>query len=524
MEYSTGKLFVIFILAVLLSCAAAWVIARRYRAAMRSLMRAPVDASLTGPAKSTTPTLPPPDSVTLAENHRAGRRLVWMLVGLSCLMAATAASLWMWLAFPGEPLPPKRVAAVALLELWPVVPALGLLWRWSRWRIFGALVLWCVFAFLVLLWRSIEPRPLELLAVLASEIGPSIAIVALIILGNATRPIAPWLLLPFTGLVWASVAGIDVLAILVERRAGLVMWMLGWADANTLVTAFALSPWLLAWWPLRWLGRALGRAYSRKWLSELLVVFTAVWAIALLDKAIQVASSAGVSAAVMFLPLLWIPPVVLVAARLRAQPGRPPTLLVLRVFQQDTQVQHLFDHIIERWRLSGNTVMIAGTDLALRTLDAADLFTFLDRRLGERFVRSAADVEPRLAAFDTAPDADGRFRVFECYCHDSAWQDALTALVERSDVVLMDLRGFKAHNAGCRFELSTLAGAARPLRVIVLVDDNTDRAAAEESIAEGRAERFIWIETPRIDRRKRREVMARLFDFPAPVREAPNAA
>ena len=74
----------------------------------------------------------------------------------------------------------------------------------------------------------------------------------------------------------------------------------------------------------------------------------------------------------------------------------PPTLLVLRVFQQEAQARSLFDAIVERWRLSGNAVMIAGTDLADRTIDADDIFQFLDRRLSERFVAGPADVARRI--------------------------------------------------------------------------------------------------------------------------------
>jgi hypothetical protein len=48
----------------------------------------------------------------------------------------------------------------------------------------------------------------------------------------------------------------------------------------------------------------------------------------------------------------------------------------------------MFDRVIERWRLTGNTVLIAGTDLISRTLDPDDLFTFLNGRLGERFIAS----------------------------------------------------------------------------------------------------------------------------------------
>ncbi len=131
--------------------------------------------------------------------------------------------------------------------------------------------------------------------------------------------------------------------------------------------------------------------------------------------------------------------------------------------------------MIERWRLSGNTVLIAGTDLVERTLDADDIFTCIDGRLAERFIHSPADVATRLAAFDLAPDADGRYCINNCYCHDTTWQQVLAALVQRSDVVLMDLRSFQAHNQGCRHELGVLARAAHLQRVVVLTDGETDR-------------------------------------------------
>lgn len=519
-DNAAGKLLFIFIVAALLSCAAAWVIARRYRAAMTRLMRAPLATPPATPGVVEVTPLPLAEPVSLADNRRAGARLALLLVGQSLLIAATAASLWWWLAFPGEPPPPKRLAAMTLLGAWPVVPALGVLWRWSRWRVFGALVLWCAFAFPILLWRSIDPRPLQLLQGMVSEMGLGIVIVALITLGNATRPIAPWLFLPCAGLTGSTIVGLDLLTHLAERQSPVLTWIPDWIGLLPVLGAFAFLPWLIAWWPLRWLGRLMGLAYSRKWLSELLVVFAAVWVLALFDKAIPYAGSAGLRAAVMFVPLLWIPAFVLGTARRRPRPGRPPTLLVLRVFQQDVQVQDLFDHVIERWRLTGNTLMIAGTDLATRTLDGEDLFMFLDRRLPERFVSSPAGVAPWLASIDTAPDADGRFRVHECYCHDSTWQDALKALVERSDAVLMDLRAFKAHNAGCRFELDVLAKTPRPLRVTLLVDEWTDRAAAESCVADGRLERFSWIDTRRIDARTRHDLLASLFSH-APTLELP---
>ena len=134
-----------------------------------------------------------------------------------------------------------------------------------------------------------------------------------------------------------------------------------------------------------------------------------------------------------------------------------------------------------------------------------------DRRLAERFVVSPADVARRIAVFDLAADIDGRYRINECYCHDTTWQDALAALIRYSDVVLMDLRGFQAQNAGCRYELTTLAQSLHELRVVVLTDSETDRAAAQEAIACGRQGRFTWIEASHFKSSKHREVLVRLF-------------
>jgi hypothetical protein len=237
-----------------------------------------------------------------------------------------------------------------------------------------------------------------------------------------------------------------------------------------------------------------------------------VWGIAQLVQALSAASHLGLGGTVMLAPLAWIPVVTAITALRRGSlPGRVPTLLVLRVFQHDRRIQELFDHVIERWRLTGNTVLIAGTDLVERTLDADDLFIFIDGRLATRFIRSPADVAPRLAEFDLSPDLDGRYRVNECYCHDTTWQQALDALVKRSDVVLMDLRSFKAHNEGCRHELGVLSRASRIARVVVLTDGDTDRAAALAAIAGAPPKRFVWLDTSRIDGARRRAVLESLF-------------
>lgn len=56
---------------------------------------------------------------------------------------------------------------------------------------------------------------------------------------------------------------------------------------------------------------------------------------------------------------------------------------------------------------------------------------------------------------------------------------AVGKLARESDVVLMDLRGLSAANAGCLFELRELAGRGLLPRVVFVADDRTDVALLE---------------------------------------------
>jgi len=301
--------------------------------------------------------------VSLADNRAAGMRLTILLIASSCLLAATSACVFSALMFPAEPLTLGRVVPIAVLHLWPVIPAIALAWRWSRARFVGALLLWCAATWVVLvvigLWRQIDVGPLLVLRAMASEIGLSLVLLSLVFLGEATRAIAPWLLVPAALLSWASLTGVRTMVSIGEGRSPQLTSfvtrlepVLGWLPWYGVFALFILLPWVLVWWPTRVLGRALGRAYSRKWFSDLLAMYSAVWAFSLTDRALTVAmqGNTGTAAVAMYLPLLWIPVVMWSAARWRPISERPPTLLVLRVFQQDAQAQSLFDQVVERWR------------------------------------------------------------------------------------------------------------------------------------------------------------------------------
>ena len=246
MDYSTGKLAFIFIVAVMLSCAGAWGLAHRYRAAMRRLMSAPA-AAAPGTARVEierrveVTANPPPLPVTAQDNRRADLRLALLLIALSGLMALSSAALFLVFSIEG-PFSFKRLAVLALVHAWPVIPALGLMWRWPRVRLLAVLVLWCVLCFAVLWWRSTPAQPFGLLIFLAGEVGVPMLLVALLCLGDATRAIAAWLLPPLIGLVWASVFGVDLLALLVARESPWLLSLPAWLGAGTvMVIAVALA-------------------------------------------------------------------------------------------------------------------------------------------------------------------------------------------------------------------------------------------------------------------------------------------
>ena len=126
------------------------------------------------------------------------------------------------------------------------------------------------------------------------------------------------------------------------------------------------------------------------------------------------------------------------------------------------------------WRLIGSVKLIGARDLAMRTIDPSDVIGFIGGRLRRHFVHGVADLMQRLGELRETPDPDGRYRIVKFFCHDHTWRPTLQALLARSDVVLMDLRGFSASNQGCRFELGQLVVSGLLPRTVLAVDDTTD--------------------------------------------------
>ncbi len=511
---NTGAILTALMFGVLLSAAASWGVATLYRRRMLALMRsspAPrvdaADGPLPAPARATRSTVPPDAAVLRA----AEVRQLLVLATLGLLIGLIHSVLALLFLYGEGLLSPGRAVTLGLVYAWPLVLTWGLARRWSWARTWLAVGGYLLVMLLLVQWRSIEPRPLASTASwLAGLVLIPTSVTLLIGASPRIRAIAPYLL-PLGLLLAAGTVGIQLWQLDgVNDPPAWVMVLVQLLGVWPTLLVIALLPWAVLAWPAWWLARALAQAYRRKRFSDLAYLVAAWWAVVLSASALPSLQGAGWIGLVTLLPWLWLPLAQWALRGWLTPRVPPPTLLVLRVFQQDAAVQTLFDRVIERWRLVGNTLLIAGTDLLSRTIDPDDVFTFLDGRLAQRFVTGDADLAERARAFDLEPDPDGRYRVNECYCHDNTWQAALAVLVQRADTVLMDLRGFQAHNAGCRHELGVLARATHLQRVVVLVDERTDRATAEADAAAAPPGRFVWVTAGRLGGRQAGEVLRAL--------------
>ena len=272
-------------------------------------------------------------------------------------------------------------------------------------------------------------------------------------------------------------------------------------DIVILVVGLAAMLAVAGWVAWRLLLRQ-ARRYADKRFSDLALAHDAYWALITAFTAAAVlmisfeertgGSMEWVALTVLLLWWLWRAALRrLVRALVRSAPAGGPSLLLLRVFKPSARSESFMDRLLARWRFVGPAWMIAGPDLAGAFMEPDEFFTWLRRRLHERFIAHTDEVRARLAALDVARDPDARFRVSELFCADSTWQAAVLALMDRADVLLLDLREYTPQRAGTHFELVQLLRRCDLRRVRVLIDARDDAQAVAAAI------RNAWREAAR---------------------------
>ena len=500
------------LLALPLTLLLSWGVLGFYQRALLRWMRRNPPPALAAPGPLT-PAPPPPPAAPLPplallrqreRRHWLALALLWLLIGLSAAL--------LYLPAHGIGFSPFKLLAIGLV--WAAAGWLQLaLMARLPWRRGLALVL-AGFAGLfvaivpLLVDRSILARLQLLLALHGSSLISGLWLTLLIGIPSL-RASAPLLFWPVASLTLLATLGQPL--ILAAFAAGLERWPVPLGAGVLALPVLALLPPLLAGaLPLHALSRAIAAAYRRGWLSDHSFSLAASALLVLMFSLVPGWEGSGLAGLLPLLAWLWVPlAIVWLLPRLSQAPPAPGTpLLVLRLFRRPGPVGWLFDQVVQRWRFVGPVLLITASDLAARTLDADELVQFLEGRLGERFIASVDQLPP---AGPSQANRDGRFGVQEFCCYDSSWQAVLEQLLQRSQVVLMDLRGFGPAHGGCLHELGRLGASTHLQRVVLLADASTHRATAAEAFAAGGASGLPAGEAPPLqwveERRRRHPTM-----------------
>ena len=295
--------------------------------------------------------------------------------------------------------------------------------------------------------------------------------------------------------------GVAPLVLLVSACASL-LWVIGAEGAKVCcggesialwvgrLGGFALGAWA-GYHALRWLQRS----YEAKRFSDQELFLDAWWLLYTLVQTVILVLMKGplFLVGILGFPIYLGTRRLLLRMMVRGRERRPPIrLLLLRVFGFDKRTERLFDRLEKHWRFIGTIEMIAGADLALRNIGPVEFVDFLSASLQRRFVRDEIDFENRVRTMDDATDPDGRFRVHHFWCHANTWRPVMRALATRSDVVLMDLRGFVREREGCCYELRQLAASDTAKPVVLIVNNDTELASIRELVQATEAPDAFW--------------------------------
>jgi len=234
-----------------------------------------------------------------------------------------------------------------------------------------------------------------------------------------------------------------------------------------------------------WLGFAalagMARSLERGWVNEVSLVSLAnlaFWAATVSTAYVSDKETMAASWAPLLL-LGWVAATVGAYALALGRPpddGPGPQLLVLRVFSHHSRHHDLLDVVQGRWRMVGAVHQIGGPDMVALNVDPYESMKFLANRLHELFLPSGISLSALQARLHTRPDKEGRYRINEVFCFNTAWQATVVQLMQLSDVIVLDVRNMKAERHGTGFEISQLAQRGLLSRVVAVGDRDTDWA------------------------------------------------
>ena len=146
-------------------------------------------------------------------------------------------------------------------------------------------------------------------------------------------------------------------------------------------------------------------------------------------------------------------------------------LLVLWVFGASSRMEEIMREVALQWLYLGPIQYLRGPG-SLPQLGR--LIAALRGGAREYFADTVPQVMAHLRRFRFRPNMFGIYALNSIQCSDAVWREALDALVDTTDIVMMDLTAFGRNNQGCAYELGVLLARLPTSRFVLVVDGATD--------------------------------------------------
>lgn len=173
--------------------------------------------------------------------------------------------------------------------------------------------------------------------------------------------------------------------------------------------------------------------------------------------------------------------------------GRSPwNIAYLRLFDNEKGLQ---EFLSGGWRECGYVHLIKDADSvspdeARAMADGSEIFiNSRSRLLADLTVRPVQPLAPgsrELVYFSADPvrvsDRYGSYPVRALLCHETFWKSAVDVLLERADLVVLDLHGYHWNNTGTAYELQRVIDRFPIERCVVLAAGSSDTAFVEAQI------------------------------------------